>query len=559
MIWRISIILVMNLCLAVFVLISIQQIRRFQNLQSTLDRVLIRTEMARLAERNFLLNSAITEQFLNTGKDNQISINLSNIEENLEVLNELLESRLIDRAGLGQSLDSIRQHTLEYREAFRRIVKLYRKKGFRDWGLEGDMRHTIHYIEDAEIPFDRSYMLMLRRHEKDFLLRKDLRYEAKFNESLRAFEEHLSQYRRNSDQAVLQELVDTLRHYQALFSQIVQLEQEIGLSHKEGVQGKLGSTALAIDRDTKMVIKSLEMRVNRVSSNLIIAISLLFVGSTALLLYRTVTNFRKEELIARKSQDLERSHENIKASIQYARRIQQGILSHPQYLTDIFSEVMLLYRPRDIVSGDFYWFAHKDDYVVAAVVDCTGHGVPGAFMTVLGNALLNQVIVEKGILDPGDALEELDQRLCKILKQGGDSRQEGMDLTLLVYNVLNGSMCFAGAKNPLYHFSKGQLHVFKGDKYSLGNHRMVAEKTYQTHHLTVTPGDSLFMFTDGYSDQFGGEQNTKFLIKNFRQMLTEIQDHTMDQQIGVLEDALDDWMDGKHPQTDDILVLGLRL
>lgn len=540
-------------------LTSIRQINRYQELRSTLDEVLIRTELARLSERNFLLNSAITEKFITTGEDPEIQLAHQNIDANLETLNVLMNSALIDREELRDELDSIRTQMVIYRVAFDRIVTLYQEKGFRDWGLEGEMRAAIHHIEDSPVPLDLEYMLMLRRHEKDFLLRRDLSYEKKFQDGIWDFRKHLEGIGTSNNRSELKQLIDTLLHYESLFYRIVAIEEEIGLQNSEGIKGRMNISAGIIAQSVERTIFFLDRRVKSVTQNLVLAIAILFFISTALLIYRTLKNLRQEDIIHLKNKDLEKSHENITASINYARRIQQGILSHAQYVTDIFSESLIIYRPRDIVSGDFYWFAHKDEKVVVAVVDCTGHGVPGAFMTVLANALLNQVVIEKGIDDPAEILHELDMLLSRILNQGGNDRAEGMDMSIVTLNVLDNTLEFGGAKSNLYLFQGDALRQVKGDKFSIGNHKLIKKKHFSTHRLHMQKGDTLYLFTDGYPDQFGGEESRKFLVKNFRNLLCDIHWRDLAFQEKTLEDRLDRWMGKKYAQTDDITVVGLRL
>ncbi|HAA14328.1 MAG TPA: hypothetical protein DCE41_22625 [Cytophagales bacterium] len=558
-IWRVGIILILNIGLCIFVLTSIRQINRYQELRSTLDEVLIRTELARLSERNFLLNSAITEKFITTGEDPEIQLAHQNIDANLETLNVLMNSALIDREELRDELDSIRTQMVIYRVAFDRIVTLYQEKGFRDWGLEGEMRAAIHHIEDSPVPLDLEYMLMLRRHEKDFLLRRDLSYEKKFQDGIWDFRKHLEGIGTSNNRSELKQLIDTLLHYESLFYRIVAIEEEIGLQNSEGIKGRMNISAGIIAQSVERTIFFLDRRVKSVTQNLVLAIAILFFISTALLIYRTLKNLRQEDIIHLKNKDLEKSHENITASINYARRIQQGILSHAQYVTDIFSESLIIYRPRDIVSGDFYWFAHKDEKVVVAVVDCTGHGVPGAFMTVLANALLNQVVIEKGIDDPAEILHELDMLLSRILNQGGNDRAEGMDMSIVTLNVLDNTLEFGGAKSNLYLFQGDALRQVKGDKFSIGNHKLIKKKHFSTHRLHMQKGDTLYLFTDGYPDQFGGEESRKFLVKNFRNLLCDIHWRDLAFQEKTLEDRLDRWMGKKYAQTDDITVVGLRL
>ncbi|WP_299463762.1 7TM diverse intracellular signaling domain-containing protein [uncultured Microscilla sp.] len=284
---------------------------------------------------------------------------------------------------------------------------------------------------------------------------------------------------------------------------------------------------------------------------------------------------QKEEIIAQAQvleesiQHLHLAHNNIKSSIQYAKRIQLALLPPQTVLTKQGLNFFILYKPRDIVSGDFYWFTEVEKagrkQLIIAVADCTGHGVPGAFMTIMGNDLLNQLVKGQGMTDPAKILAALDHGVMNALgiesypTKGHKKNQiqDGMDMALCLIDFEAGKIIFAGAKRPLYYFHKHQMQVIKGSKYPIGS-TQYAQKSFEKHHLTFAKGDALYMLSDGYVDQFGGENNAKFMVKKFKHLLKEIEHLPMPAQKEFLERSLEDWK-GFGKQTDDILVLGLRL
>jgi serine phosphatase RsbU (regulator of sigma subunit) len=283
---------------------------------------------------------------------------------------------------------------------------------------------------------------------------------------------------------------------------------------------------------------------------------------------------QKEEIMAQaqvleeSNQHLHLAHTKIKSSIQYAKRIQMALLPMQKMLSNNGLGFFVLYKPRDIVSGDFYWFAEVEEAgskkLVIAVADCTGHGVPGAFMTIMGTNLLNQIVKEKGIIAPAEILLALDNGVMSALgveKNPGNGQrkqqiQDGMDMSICVLDFDAQKLIYAGAKRPLYYFCQHQMQVIKGSKYPIGS-TQYAQKSFEEHEIDCIKGDALYMFSDGYVDQFGGEKNTKFMVKKFKNLLKEIEHLPMPNQKEFLERGFEDWK-GFGRQTDDVLVLGLR-
>lgn len=273
----------------------------------------------------------------------------------------------------------------------------------------------------------------------------------------------------------------------------------------------------------------------------------------------TALEEKQVEIIAQKA-NIEKKNHNITASINYAGRIQSAILGDPKTIEQSLGDAFILFKPKDIVSGDFYWFAEQGDYKIVIAADCTGHGVPGAFMTVLGHSLLNDIILDKQIYEPKDILTALDQRVIHSLQQRDSSLNkqvnDGMDMSILMFR--NDKIYFAGAKNPLYHVHKGEMQQVKGARFPIGSSQYKKPKEFVQHTINVATGDMLYLFSDGFQDQFGGEQNQKYMTKHFRNLLLTHSNLTTEEQKGQLTTAFTHWK-AHHPQTDDCLVIGIRI
>ena len=268
----------------------------------------------------------------------------------------------------------------------------------------------------------------------------------------------------------------------------------------------------------------------------------------------------QNEHLAQAYKEIGEKNEEITASIRYARRIQSALLPTQEYVQRHFPEFFTLYRPKDIVSGDFYWFAEKEGKLFFAAVDCTGHGVPGAFMSVLGNSLLNQLVKEHGITQPAEILNQLHARVVDTLKQVDPNSvtSDGMDLALCAYDPVPRTLLYAGAQRPLVHFREREMTEIPGDKFSIGGtgfSRM--REPYSQHRIFMQPGDTVDIFSDGYADQFGGERGRKMQASRFVSLLGEIVELNMELQHTRLEQFFDEWR-GPLDQLDDVLVFGLR-
>lgn len=295
----------------------------------------------------------------------------------------------------------------------------------------------------------------------------------------------------------------------------------------------------------------------------------------------------KSDQINSKNLDLEDAMEqiqyqnkNIMQSINYAQRIQEAMMPKQDLMQTLFKESFIFFKPRDIVSGDFYWFKEVqpkrngvknaslpigkdggsdtglDKKFIVSAVDCTGHGVPGAFMSMLGYNLLND-IVGKGVVEPNEILSQLHQGIRTSLNQDATQNRDGMDMALCVIDPENKTMEYSGAQNPLIYIQDGRLYRIRGNKFPVGGFQ-VEHHNYTKHVIKIDKPTTCYIFSDGFHDQFGGPQGRKFMTKNFRDLLYEIYQMPMEEQKNILELVINEWM-GDNEQTDDILIIGFQL
>jgi serine phosphatase RsbU (regulator of sigma subunit) len=244
---------------------------------------------------------------------------------------------------------------------------------------------------------------------------------------------------------------------------------------------------------------------------------------------------------------------DITDSITYAKRIQFAILP-----PDIpYDNTFILFKPKDIVSGDFYWMNSVGGKEFIAAVDCTGHGVPGAFMSFIGYTSLNKIIIEQGVHTPSEILNRLNREVATTLHQKGESIvNDGMDIALICYSPDTGMVEYAGAFNPLIIVRKGELIEIKADRFAIGR-STGKEKTFTNHEIRIEEGDALYIYSDGYADQFGGPDGKKFKTASLKELLVNISNFDADGQLKILETTFEDWK-ASQQQIDDVLIVGRR-
>jgi serine phosphatase RsbU (regulator of sigma subunit) len=282
-------------------------------------------------------------------------------------------------------------------------------------------------------------------------------------------------------------------------------------------------------------------------------------------------NLAKEEAINRQKRtleqaldEIERKNKNITASINYAKRIQESMLPFSEQITRHLPEHFIFFKPRDIVSGDFYYFTTKNGKIIIAEVDCTGHGVPGAIMSMLGNDYLNQIINLQGITSPDRVLNELHKNIRTTLKQDETENRDGMDIALIVIDPATRTLEFAGASSPLTLIQNGEMDILLSSELPIGGFQKDKERVFTKHTVSFDQPTTFYVFSDGFQDQFGGPRGRRFAKKKLRKLLFEIHEKPMVEQKKILDNTLKDWMyDPKHKrehkQIDDILVIGVHL
>jgi serine phosphatase RsbU (regulator of sigma subunit) len=294
---------------------------------------------------------------------------------------------------------------------------------------------------------------------------------------------------------------------------------------------------------------------------------------------RAIENVRTEEKIRNQHLLVLQQKQAITDSISYARRIQKAVLPSPPYINKILPDYFTIFKPKDIISGDFYWVREIEGYKVVIVADSTGHGVPGALMSMLGITLLNEQFRTFGIRQPHVILRHLRNKVKEILAQQGsvNDQKDGMDMAIVIIDQENNELQYAGANRPLFLIRKKEqeqeqddkmipysslenddyeLYEIKGDKQPIGINW--EENEFTNHSITLQGNDALYIFSDGFVDQFGGKKRKKFKSRNFKKLLLSVQLETMENQKQVIEDTFNKWR-GNHEQIDDVCVFGVRV
>ena len=294
---------------------------------------------------------------------------------------------------------------------------------------------------------------------------------------------------------------------------------------------------------------------SRIQRIFIIALSIvaILVGAVGIVLYRGFVQKKKANIL------LAKQKEEITDSIRYASLIQNAALPAKEYSDSILPEHFIYFKPRDIVSGDFYWMNQTDEHTIVAVADCTGHGVPGAIVSMLGISALTKITGRMMIPKADEILNELREEIIRSLNPVGcaNVRQDGMDIALIVISVKSREIEYAGAYNPLYLIRDGELIEKKADRMPVGLH-IKQDKPFTVNRFEYISGDTVYMFSDGYADQFGGNDGSKFKSKNFKNLLVDINKYPLEEQMQILDKTHKEWK-GIHSQVDDILVMGIAL
>ncbi len=367
--------------------------------------------------------------------------------------------------------------------------------------------------------------------------------------------------------------------------ELLEAEEELNRTNQELI------TRLNTEKKLKekMLLQQQELNKSQQQTTfLVIGLLIFLIGFSSYIFWMSLKRKQvNEQLSIQKREIEEKSHDlglalkdikdknhKIEGSINYAERIQRSMLPNEELLQQSLPESFIFFQPRDGVSGDFYWFVdpnQKDlgsaklstkslnEFLISAV-DCTGHGVPGAFMSMLGFNMLNN-LVKTGITSTDEILNNLHKKIRLALKQETSSNKDGMDMALCAIYKEKGIVEFSGAKNPIVYIQNNELHQIKGDKFPIGGTQKEKQRTFSKHTISLNADfpTYIYLFSDGFQDQFGGEKNRKFMIKRMKQLLLEIHSKPMKEQKRILNQTINDWMVYQNKQIDDILVIGFRI
>ncbi len=281
-------------------------------------------------------------------------------------------------------------------------------------------------------------------------------------------------------------------------------------------------------------------------------------------LIKTLEEKNKE--IASQKAMVEEKNRAILSSIEYAKNIQEAILTSESYLKSIIDDFFIFYKPRDIIGGDFYWgYKTQENDIIIAVADCTGHGVPGALMSMIGNALLNEIVIENGITSPALIAEQLRAGIINSFKHSDveekNTTHDGMDISLIKLNLSTRLLSYTAANQPLYVISNNTIIKTKVNDFSISSLNLEL-KHFEEHEVQLKKSDCIFLSTDGFQDQFGGEKGKKFKLEPFRKLLLKLSKLNSEEQKRTLDTTLKNWVSSQtpqHPQIDDICILGIRV
>jgi len=563
-------------------------------------------------EKDFFSDETINPEFYNTGESKYLSqrqIILSHIYHELDTLKSFSE---VQTFGVIGEIDTITADFKNYCLVFDRLHTLTRARGFKDYGLEGKMRESIHEIENAPYPLNMVLLLSARRHEKDFMLRKDEQYLSKNAKSIAELEEDIEQ--KVKSKKIKNEFFELINDYKKTFYELANIEKEIGFDNNSGLKGNLKKISARltekVDKFNNVIFKKVEdiyVNIHYISIGTIIFYLLLYFA-LAFFITQSLSlpisqlsnsidnvisnNFARTEKIAVisskdevgglaedfqymltkvqdsfeeiriKSEKIAEKQHALMKSLEYAQQIQQAILPDEEDLSSFFAEFFVLYLPRDVVSGDFYWLIRRKEQVFIAVVDCTGHGVPGAFMSMIGHTLLNKIITQSKISDPADILEVLHTEVKEALRQDTNKNDDGMDISLCLIeskpsNPDHCLLTFAGAKGKLFYTENGELKELKGTKRSIGGSHKSAVKPFENQKITLKNSELIYLFTDGMIDQHN-EIDEKYSKQRLKDFVSQIKHLPLQEQYGKLIAEMSNYM-GKQAQRDDITMLGIRI
>ena len=349
-------------------------------------------------------------------------------------------------------------------------------------------------------------------------------------------------------QKLLTSISDTLYNIDA-FKKLSNLQFNFDLEKKQS--------------EINLLQKDKELSTKEIKSKQFIQFALLaFLAAVSVLLvfvYRFYIIKKKSNIeLEQKNQKIESQKSEITKSIEYAKKIQNAMLPEEELIEEVLFNSFLVYQPKDIVSGDFYVCIKEADKIFLAVADCTGHGVPGALMSMIGGNIINKLISDKGLVDPSEILVQLNEELITSLKQNKNAGNDGMDIALCSIDFKKHELRFAGAYRPLYMVRGNELKEIKGSKFPIGGRQINNERLFKTNVVDLQVGDKFYLSTDGYADQFGGAKGKKLTTKKFKEYILSIKDKHIKQQGILFQNFFEKWM-GNNEQLDDICMIGFEV
>ena len=334
---------------------------------------------------------------------------------------------------------------------------------------------------------------------------------------------------------------------------IIKQQAKFEYESKKTIDDAEHEKQLAIEKEEKAKQRVIIYSV--ISGLVLLAIFLFFVFNRLQLTRRQKNVIENQKIEVEDSkQQLEQKNKEITDSIQYAKRIQSAILPSDKLVKEYLQDSFILYKPKDIVAGDFYWMESVGNKTLFAAADCTGHGVPGAMVSVVCNNGLNRSVREHGLTEPGKILDKTREIVVNEFKKSAEDVRDGMDIALC--SLEGNTLQYAGAHNPLWIVRNGELLETKANKQPIG--QFENPTPYTTHTIELQKGDSVYLFSDGYIDQFGGEKGKKFKSKPFKNLLISIADKNMQEQRNLIDKAFINWK-GDIEQVDDVCVLGFKV
>lgn len=629
-----------SIALAFFWLESRQS--RIGDITKSLTRINLQINDVNNLEKDFFSNDAFNKDFYTSGKSEYLRKHTNLLEQIKREVALLRDESDLQSKALSQEVDKVTTQINSLEKLFEDLVVSIRTRGFKDHGLEGEMRKAIYLLEvNGKKPgLSTTKILTLRRHEKDYIIRKESEYVDKLTNAVVALESEIKTVVVNKEDQ--KALLKNLSDYRHAFLELVNVEKRIGFHNQSGLKKKLNDSLEQLEKDIQRIDQIVFDAYNRVRANVkytLIVLLTIFVflsiglgvfvnqklGRPITLLSNSINwviqnNFngeskihninnkdeigrlagdfqhmleavqtRTEEVMKQKNL-LEKKNHDITKSINYAKRIQDAMLPQLETIQQVFPHSFIMLKPRDVISGDFYWFSEVSDEEgnikqIIACSDCTGHGVPGAFMSMIGTDLLNEIVNEGNVHEPHLILNTLHDKIRRALKQRTTGNRDGMDISIAVIDHKKQTLEFAGANTPMVYIQNHELHLIKGDKEGIGGLENERDRDFTKHTIYLRPAlkptlpnaitshlitsdeqdddkpyapTTFYVFSDGYQDQFGGEKGRKFMLRRMTDLFIQIYHKPMKEQHEILERTLSNWANNQR-QIDDILVMGIHL